>query len=59
MFQASPGQRFWADARTIRTGTADSRKARRFHRILDEEYLKVVTLVRPPPTNSEENLLAV
>ncbi|MEV0403016.1 DUF6082 family protein [Actinoallomurus sp. NPDC050550] len=43
MFRAAPGRRFWADARSIRVGTVESRKARRFHRILDEEYLKAVT----------------
>lgn len=43
MFRAAPGRRFWADARSVRVDTAESRKARRFHHILDEEYLKAVT----------------
>ena len=47
MFRATPGGTFWADARTLRTETAESRKARRFHQILDEEYLRTLT---PAPT---------
>jgi hypothetical protein len=43
MFQASPGRDFWADARALRTATSASRKARRFHQILDEEYLRALT----------------
>jgi hypothetical protein len=43
MFQAEPGRRFWADARGLRTETSESRRARHFHRILDEEYLKALT----------------
>ncbi|MDB4873491.1 MAG: hypothetical protein JWL97_4495 [Gemmatimonadales bacterium] len=49
MFQAPPGRQFWADTRTLRTDTSESRKARRFHQILDEEYLKAVT-PGPSPT---------
>ncbi|MGI8333669.1 DUF6082 family protein [Actinomadura scrupuli] len=42
MFQAPPGRQFWTDTRTLRTDTSESRKARRFHQILDEEYLKAI-----------------
>lgn len=42
MFRAQPGLRFWADTRTLRVDTSESRRARRFHQILDEEYLKAV-----------------
>ncbi|MCW2904825.1 MAG: hypothetical protein JWO67_7090 [Streptosporangiaceae bacterium] len=43
LFQAQPGLRFWGDTRSLRVETAEGRRARRFHRILDEEYLKAVT----------------
>ncbi|MGI8335877.1 hypothetical protein ACRYCC_38525 [Actinomadura scrupuli] len=32
----------WADTRTLCIDTSESRRARRFHQILDEEYLKVI-----------------
>jgi hypothetical protein len=43
LFQAQPGLRFWADTRSLRVETAEGRRARRFHGILDEEYLKAIT----------------
>ena len=43
MFRATPGRDFWADARALRTSTSESRRARRFHQILDEEYLTALT----------------
>jgi hypothetical protein len=43
MFRATPGRAFWADARALRTDTSESRRARRFHQILDEEYLTALT----------------
>lgn len=41
-FQATPGRRFWADTRALRIDTSETRRARRFHQILDEEYLKAI-----------------
>ncbi|GGT66190.1 hypothetical protein GCM10010177_24070 [Actinomadura citrea] len=38
MFSGRPGRAFWEEARQVRMGTAGSRRARRFHEILDEEY---------------------
>lgn len=43
LFQAQPGLRFWVDTRSLRVETAVGRRARRFHRILDKEYLKAIT----------------
>lgn len=43
MFRAAPGRDFWADARALRTDTSESHRARRFHQILDEEYLTALT----------------
>lgn len=40
MFRAAPSRNFWADSRALRTDTSESRRARRFYQILDEEYLK-------------------
>lgn len=45
MFSGRPGRAFWEEARQVRMGTAGSRRARRFHEILDEEY----GLAPPPP----------
>ena len=52
MFQAQPGRQFWADARALRTETSESRRARRFHRILDEEYLRALTPGPQPAPDS-------
>lgn len=49
MFGASPGREFWADARALRTDTSESRRARRFHHILDEEYLRALA---PGPSST-------
>jgi hypothetical protein len=49
MFGAAPGRNFWADSRALRTDTSESRRARRFHQILDEEYLKSLT---PGPSST-------
>ncbi|GGK78464.1 hypothetical protein Sme01_22860 [Sphaerisporangium melleum] len=43
IFSARPGRIFWRDARKARIRTSQTRKARRFHAILDEEYNKSVT----------------
>ncbi|WP_203990415.1 DUF6082 family protein [Sphaerisporangium rufum] len=40
VFSARPGRVFWRDAREARIRTSQTRKARRFHSILDEEYQK-------------------
>ena len=52
MFRASPGRNFWADARALRTDTSESRRARRFHQILDEEYLRALTPGPSPTTGT-------
>jgi hypothetical protein len=52
MFQATPGRDFWADARTMRTDTSESRRAQRFHQILDEEYLRALTPGPPSTTDA-------
>lgn len=48
MFAAVPGRRFWAATRNVRRETAQTRRARRFHRILDEEYDRAIAA--GPPT---------
>lgn len=50
MFEGEPGRRYWEAARHRRLSTSQSRRALRFHEILDEEYRRV----RPPrpPTAS-------
>jgi hypothetical protein len=52
MFRATPGRDFWADARTLRSDTSESRRARRFHQILDEEYLAALTPGPSPATDT-------
>ncbi|GAA2417362.1 hypothetical protein GCM10010191_29930 [Actinomadura vinacea] len=38
LFSGSPGRAFWEAARDVRIRTSDTRRARRFHLILEEEY---------------------
>ena len=38
MFQGKVGRAFWESARDIRIATSETKRARRFHQILDEEY---------------------
>jgi hypothetical protein len=42
MFQGRAGQRFWRAARDVRIATSETTSARRFHEILDEEYLRAL-----------------
>lgn len=46
MFSAHPGRAYWREARQARLSTSETRRARRFHRILDEEYNRAPA---PPP----------
>ncbi len=51
MFSGRPGRAFWEEARQVRMGTAGSKRGRRFHEILDEEYrLAPVPPVEPRRT---------
>ncbi|MBC6465289.1 DUF6082 family protein [Actinomadura alba] len=38
MFHGRVGRAFWESAREVRLATSETRRARRFHQILDEEY---------------------
>ncbi|MES9541602.1 DUF6082 family protein [Actinomadura sp. NPDC000600] len=49
MFSGRPGRAFWEEARQVRLNTAGSKRARRFHEILDEEYGLAPA---PPPERS-------
>ncbi len=53
MFAALPGRRFWAVTRKVRFEASQTRRARRFHRILEEEYGKVIAVEpsRTEPTS--------
>jgi uncharacterized membrane protein len=42
MFRGQVGREFWRNARESRMSTSASRRERRFHEILDEEYQKIV-----------------
>jgi hypothetical protein len=53
LFCGEAGRRFWADAGEVRAETSDTRRARRFCRIIDEEYQKAVAL-GPPAVSAEE-----
>ncbi|MEU8347391.1 DUF6082 family protein [Spirillospora sp. NPDC048832] len=46
MFSAHPGRNYWREARQVRLSTSESKRARRFHEILDEEFNRAPT---PPP----------
>jgi hypothetical protein len=49
MFQGRIGRAFWESARQIRIATSQTRRARRFHQIPDQEYRRAPA---PPPENS-------
>lgn len=51
LFSGEVGERFWSDVRELRAGTASTRRERRFHEILDEEYQHALTspVVAPTP----------
>ncbi|TDC82578.1 hypothetical protein E1285_30485 [Actinomadura sp. 7K507] len=46
MFSAHPGRAYWREARQVRTSTSETKRARRFHQILDDEYNRAPA---PPP----------
>ncbi|MBD2894872.1 hypothetical protein amrb99_38010 [Actinomadura sp. RB99] len=46
MFSGRPGRAYWEEARQVRLSTSGSKRARRFHEILDEEYRRAPA---PPP----------
>ncbi|OLT25943.1 hypothetical protein BJF79_12520 [Actinomadura sp. CNU-125] len=48
MFSGRPGRTYWQDARQVRIDTSETKQARRFHQILDEEYNQTTA---PPPDN--------
>ena len=48
MFSGRPGRTYWQDARQVRMSTSETKQARRFHQILDEEYNQAPA---PPPEN--------
>jgi hypothetical protein len=47
MFSAAPGRRFWTATRRVRQQVAQTRRARRFHEILDEEYENAIAAGLP------------
>ncbi|MFI0483382.1 DUF6082 family protein [Actinomadura sp. 9N215] len=49
MFSARPGRAYWREARQVRMSTSETKRARRFHQILDEEYSGAP---EPPPDRS-------
>lgn len=49
MFGSPPGPRFWADARDERATAYRTRRERRFHSIVDEEYRRAIERT-PSPT---------
>jgi MYXO-CTERM domain-containing protein len=53
LFSGEVGQRFWVEVRDLRVNTASTRRERRFHEILEEEYQHALTspAVAPTPRN--------
>lgn len=48
IFRAAPGRTFWAASRDARGDAAESRRARRFHQLVDESFERSAT----PPAGS-------
>ena len=53
LFRGEAGRRFWAESGEIRAETADTRRARRFCRIVDEEYQNALALGSPAVSAGE------
>lgn len=53
MFSAAPGRRFWEGGRAARFAVSQSRRLRRFHEILDEEYQKADLQEQPRPRQEQ------
>jgi uncharacterized membrane protein len=53
VFSGEIGQRFWSEARDLRLRTASTRRDRRFHEILDEEYQRA--LASPAVASSSDD----
>lgn len=43
VFSGDEGRRFWSGSRAMRAAAADTRRERRFHQILDEEYQRAAS----------------
>lgn len=52
MFSGRPGRAFWQEARDVRLRTSVTRRARRFHEILDEEHERAPEPVSPERSRS-------
>lgn len=50
MFSGHPGRAYWRQARELRVSTYETKRTRRFHRILDEEYGRA-----PEPSTPEQH----
>ncbi|NKZ05492.1 DUF6082 family protein [Actinomadura latina] len=53
MFSAHPGRAYWREARQVRLSTSETKRARLFHQILDEEYDQAP--VPPAPEHSRSH----
>jgi hypothetical protein len=52
MFSGHPGRTFWREAGEVRINTSETRRSRRFHQILDEEYKHACELISQPKTDA-------
>ncbi|TDC41381.1 hypothetical protein E1281_37400 [Actinomadura sp. KC345] len=59
MFSAHPGRAYWREARQVRTSTSETKRARRFHQILDEEYNRAPAPPPERPRSQRARLLGV
>jgi hypothetical protein len=53
LFRGEVGRRFWRNARETRIATSSTRRERRFHQILDEEY-RIAEAQGPPIPHRED-----
>jgi hypothetical protein len=54
VFSGEIGQRFWSDARNLRLQAVSTRRERRFHEILDEEYKRALESPAVVPSAGEQ-----
>jgi hypothetical protein len=54
MFEGAAGRRFWSAARDVRIATSETKTARRFHEILDEEYQRALAAPAEEPSSGDK-----
>ncbi|GIH92163.1 DUF6082 family protein [Planobispora siamensis] len=55
LFSGPAGRRYWRNVRDLRLESASTRRERRFHQILDEEFARAPEPPGPPPASGSDS----